>query len=71
MMPLVADLYERNEYGEFDDSSMLLEGSELRGYEAQITAALVKNRMPEETERGIMHPSRPTVCCTVRTISPC
>ena len=54
-MPLIADFYERNEYGEFDDSSMLLEGSELRGYEAQITAALVKNRMPEETERGIMH----------------
>ena len=54
-MPLIADLYERNEYGEFDDSSTLLEGSELRGYEAQITAALVKNRMSEETERGIMH----------------
>ena len=54
-MPLVADLYERNEYGEFDDSSILLEGSELRDYEAQITAALMKNRMPEETERGIMH----------------
>ncbi len=54
-MPLIADLYERNEHGDFDDSSMLLEGSELRGYEAQITAALVKNRMPEETERGIMH----------------
>ena len=54
-MPLIADLYERNEYGEFDDSSMLLEGSELRGYETQITAALVKNQMPEETERGIMH----------------
>ena len=54
-MPLIANLYERNEYGEFDDSSILLEGSELRGYEAQITAALVKNRVPEETERGIMH----------------
>ena len=54
-MPLIANLYERNEYGEFDDSSILLEGSELRGYEEQITAALVKNRMPEETERGIMH----------------
>ena len=54
-MPLIADLYEQNEYGEFDDSSILLEGSELRGYEAQITAALVKNRIPEETERGIMH----------------
>ena len=54
-MPLTADLYERNEYGEFDDRSTLLEGSELRGYQAQIMAALVKNRMPEETERGIMH----------------
>ena len=54
-MPLTADLYERNEYGEFDDSSTLLEGSELRGYQDQITAALVKNRIPEEAERGIMH----------------
>ena len=54
-MPLTADLYERNEYGEFDDCSILLEGSELRGYQDQITAALVKNRMPEEAERGIMH----------------
>ena len=54
-MPLTADLYERNEYGDFDDSSTLLEGRELRGYQDQITAALVKNRMPEETERGIMH----------------
>ena len=54
-MPLTADLYERNEHGELDDSSTLLEGSELRGYEAQITAALVKNRKPEETEHGLMH----------------
>ena len=54
-MPLTADLYERNEYGDLDDSSTLLEGSELRGYQDQIMAALVKNRMPEETERGIMH----------------
>ena len=37
-MPLTADLYERNEYGEFDDSSTLLEGRELRGYQDQITA---------------------------------
>ena len=54
-MPLTADLYERNEYGDFDDSSTLLEGGELRGYQDQITAALVKNRMPEEAERGLMH----------------
>ena len=31
-MPLPADLYERNEYGDLDDSSTLLEGRELRGY---------------------------------------
>lgn len=54
-MPLTADLYERNEYGDLDDSSTLLEGRELRGYQDQITAALVKNRIPEEAERGIMH----------------
>ena len=54
-MPLTADLYERNEYGDLDDSSTLLEGRELRGYQDQIMAALVKNRMPEETERGLMH----------------
>ena len=54
-MPLTADLYERNEYGEFDDCSTLLEGSELRGYQDRIMAALVKNRMPEEAERGLMH----------------
>ena len=54
-MPLTADLYERNEYGEFDDSSTLLEGSELRGYQDQITAALAKNRVLEEAERGLMH----------------
>ena len=54
-MPLTADLYERNEYGDLDDNSTLLEGSELRGYQDQIMAALVKSRMPEETERGLMH----------------
>ena len=54
-MSLTADLYERNEYGDLDDSSTLLEGRELRGYQDQITAALVKNRIPEEAERGIMH----------------
>ena len=45
-MPLTADLYERNKYGDLDDSSTLPEGRELRGYQDQITAALVKNRMP-------------------------
>ena len=60
-MPLTADLYERNEYGDFDDSSTLLEGSELRGYQDQITAALVKTgcrRRPSEVSCiGMMKPT--------------
>ena len=69
-MPLTADLYERNEYGDFDDSSTLLEGRELRGYQDQITAALVKNRMPEESERGIMHWYHIAICFQPRQERP-
>lgn len=53
-MPLTAELYERNEWGDMDDEPAELDGRSLRGYEDQIAAALVKNRMPEESERGIM-----------------
>ena len=31
----------------------LLDGKMLRGYEGDILSALIKNRMPEETERGL------------------
>ena len=54
-MPLTADFYERSEYGELEPESTELDGRALRGYQAQITAALMKNRVPEETERGLMH----------------
>ena len=60
-MPLTADLYERNEYGEFDDCSTLLEGSELRGYQDRIMAALVKTgcrrRRSEGSCIGMMKPT--------------
>ena len=54
-MPLTADFYERREYGDLEPESTMLDGRALRGYQDQIMAELVKNRMPEETERGLMH----------------
>ena len=54
-MPLTADLYAYNDYGDLEDDSVPLGGRELRSYEDLIMAALVKNRMPEEAERGLMH----------------
>ena len=54
-MPLNADVYERNEYGDMDDDPSPLSGYDLIAYEDSITAALVRERMPEEAERGLMH----------------
>ncbi len=54
-MPLTADLYERNEWGDMEDESVLLDGRDLLKYEGAIYNALMKNRMPEESESGIMH----------------
>ena len=54
-MPLTADFYERSEYGDLEPESTELDGRALRSYQDQIMAELVKNRMPEETERGLMH----------------
>ena len=54
-MPLTADLFPYDEYGDMEDDSSPLDGRDLRAYEDQILAALVKNRMPDEAERGIMH----------------
>lgn len=39
-MPLTAEFYEPNEYGDLDENGVTLEGEELRGYESQIAAAL-------------------------------
>ena len=55
-MPLTADIVEYNEYGDLDDElSYELDGHALTSYEDKILAALVRERLPEEAERGIMH----------------
>lgn len=54
-MPLTADFYGHNEYGDMEDDSIPMDGHDLLFHEDMIIAALIKNRMPEETERGIMH----------------
>ena len=54
-MPLTADLFEKDDWGDMNNDSTPLYGQDLRCYEDRILAALVKYRSPEETERGIMH----------------
>ena len=55
-MPLTADLIEYNEYGDLDDEfTSELDGRALTDYQDEILAALLRERMPEEAERGLMH----------------
>lgn len=53
-MPITADLYQYDKYSGMELGHTPLDGRDLRAYEDAILAALVKNRMPEEAERGIM-----------------
>lgn len=53
-MPLTANAFYRNEYGDMEDESYPLDGRELLSHHGDILAALVQNRAPEEAERGIM-----------------
>ncbi len=54
-MPLTAELYEPDEWGDMPEEVERLTGGELASYEEKIRSALFKNRMQEEQIRGIMH----------------
>ncbi len=53
--PMTADLYAPDEHSDMSEESELLGGRELLCYQDQIVAALIRERMPEEAERGVMH----------------
>ena len=54
-MPLTADFHPRDEWGDVDETGEEWDGRALLDHEAQILSALVRERMPEEAERGLMH----------------
>ena len=53
-MPLNGSFYEYNEWGDLEDEGSDVNGRFLRRYENQIAAALKRNALPEEKERGLM-----------------
>lgn len=54
-MPLTAELYEPDEWGNMPEEPERLTGGDLASYEENIRSALFKNRTQEEQARGIMH----------------
>lgn len=58
-MPLTISLYEKNEWGDWESDCEIMDDlsaqAYLLAYKDKVAAALMKARMPEEAERGIMH----------------
>lgn len=54
-MPLTADFYGRDEWGDMSEDSEEWDGRTLLDHEGSVLTALVKNRVPEESKRGLMH----------------
>lgn len=52
-MPLTADFYGRDEWGDIDETGEEWDGRTLLDYEDQIQGALVRNRMPEEKDGAL------------------
>ena len=53
-MPLTVTQYEQDEWGNWDEYLSELDEDTALAYQDQILAAILKERMPEETERGLM-----------------
>ena len=53
-MPLTIRLYEKNEWGDTENEPKELDKRTALAHENDIVAALLKARMPQEAERGLM-----------------
>jgi len=53
-MPLTVTTYERNEWGDLEEEPVELDNRTALTYEDHILAAILKERMPDEAERGLM-----------------
>lgn len=53
-MPLTVKSYERNQWGDLEDEPVELDGYDTLAHADSILAAILKERMPGETERGLM-----------------
>ncbi|MDR1961183.1 MAG: DUF4314 domain-containing protein [Gracilibacteraceae bacterium] len=54
-MPLTMDCYEQNKWGDYEEYPTEFSPEETVACHDNIFTALVKERMPEEAERGLMH----------------
>ena len=54
-MPLTAELFERDEWGAPETDGIEMDGRGLLEYERVIFNALIKERLPEESESGLMY----------------
>ena len=54
-MPLTAQLYGRDDWGDMEEYGNELDGRELRKFAGNIRDTLLENRTPEEAARGLMH----------------
>lgn len=54
-MPLTAEFFGYDDWGDREEYGTDLGGRDLREYEGEIRKALVDNRMPKEADRGMMH----------------